>query len=156
MRAVQIFIVFCLLSAAAVAAKKPALVMSDIDGVEHRLVDLQGKWVVINYWATWCPPCLAEIQELELFYAEHQEKDAVVWGVNREDIPVEELKRFIQEQYISYPIFQVKQDAQPEFGAIPGIPTTYLISPAGEVVARQVGGITAKTIEDFIQQYEKR
>ena len=126
--------------------------LPDVKGVEHKLSDFRGKWVVVNYWATWCPPCLTEIPELVDFHEEHKDKDAVVLGVNFEDIGIKGLEQFSEEYFMNYPVLRTKPGPRSELGSIPGLPTTYLISPEGEVVARQVGPVTAKLINDFIEQ----
>lgn len=136
-----------------VALAEPAeFTLSDISGKPHKLSDYRGKWVVVNYWATWCPPCLTEIPELVDFHEDHKDKDAVVLGVNFEDIGVNGLKRFTEEYFINYPILRTKPAPSSALGVIPGLPTTYLVSPEGEVIARQVGPVTAKLITDFIKQ----
>ncbi|MCF6353658.1 MAG: TlpA family protein disulfide reductase [Candidatus Polarisedimenticolaceae bacterium] len=132
------------------------MVLTDLQGVEHSLADYRGKWVIVNYWATWCPPCLEEIPELVQLHNEHKEQDAVVWGVNREDIPLADLKTFVAKQQISYPIFQVSADSSSPLGPVLGIPTTYLVSPEGEVVARHVGLVTVQKLEAFLQQYRNQ
>jgi len=124
--------------------------LPDIQGVTHKLSEYRGKWVVVNYWATWCPPCLSEIPELVDFHEEHKDKDAVVIGVNFEDIGVSGLKQFSEEYFINYPVLQEKPAASSALGPIPGLPTSYLVSPSGELIARQVGPVTAKLITDFI------
>ena len=126
--------------------------LPDMQGVERKLSEFRGKWVVVNYWATWCPPCLTEIPELVDFHEDHKDKDAVVLGVNFEDISINGLKQFSEEYFLNYPILREKPAANSALGPIPGLPTTYLVSPAGEIVARQVGPITAKKIADFIRQ----
>ena len=127
--------------------------LPDLDGAQVRLSDYRGKWVLVNYWATWCPPCLDEIPELELFHARHKDHDAVVLGVNLEDIGLARLRAFVDEQFIDYPILRGGPRGGSELGSVPGMPTSYLVSPAGEVVARQVGALTAKLVEDFIAGY---
>jgi len=124
--------------------------LEDINGVKHHLSDYRGKWVVVNYWATWCPPCLDEIPELVDFHEQHKDTDAVVLGISFEDVSVKKLRRFVDEYFINYPVLRSKPGPSGELGDIPGLPTTYLISPEGEIIARQVGSVTAKLITDFI------
>lgn len=124
---------------------------TDITGKEANLRDYRGKWIVVNYWATWCPPCLEEIPELELFHQNHHAKDAVVVGMNMEEIAPEELATFVEDQMISYPIVANATPAV-AIGAVPGLPTTYLINPQGVVVARQIGPVTIEMIETFMRK----
>jgi thiol-disulfide isomerase/thioredoxin len=135
------------------AQAEPAdFTLPDMENKQHKLSDYRGKWVVVNYWATWCPPCLAEIPELVDFHEDHKDKDAVVLGVNFEDIGIEGLKRFSEEYFMNYPVLRTMPGPSSALGPIPGLPTTYLVSPKGEIVARQVGPVTAKLIAEFISQ----
>ena len=127
--------------------------LPDMTGKEHRLSDYRGKWVLVNFWATWCPPCREELPELEVFHANHSEKDAVVLGVNMEDIGLEPLRAFVDEQFLSFPILRMSPRVSTELGRIPGLPTSFLISPSGEVAARHVGPLTKQVLEDFIQRH---
>ena len=126
-----------------------------LDGKTHRLSDYRGKWVLVNYWATWCPPCREELPELEVFHANHKDKDAVVLGVAMERIKKERLKAFVDEQFLSYPILMMNPAASTELGRVPGLPTSYLINPKGELVARQVGPVTVEDLESFINSESK-
>lgn len=128
--------------------------MTDLQGEELRLSDYRGKWVVVNYWATWCPPCLEEIPELVQFHEDHKDDDAVVIGVNSEDIDIERLRRFVDEFFITYPVVPDRPRHETPLGPLPGLPVTYVVSPGGEVVARQVGGVTGEMIESFIRRWE--
>ncbi len=125
-----------------------------IDGKRYSLSDFRGKWVVVNYWATWCPPCRAEIPDLIEFHEQNKER-AVVLGVAYEQISVERLRKFAKKFAINYPILMVEPGSSEVLGPIPGLPTTYLVSPEGKVVAQQAGMITGKAIEKFIRNYEK-
>ena len=131
--------------------------LPDIQGKQHRLSDYRGKWVLVNYWATWCPPCRKELPELEMFHSQSDGK-VVVLGVNMEAIDHEQLATFVEEQFLSYPILVAGPDPGPDqrLGTITGLPTSYLVSPTGEVVARQVGPLTAEAIRGFIESYESQ
>lgn len=129
--------------------------LPDLDGRAHSLSDYRGKWVLVNYWATWCPPCLEELPELEVFHSGSDGR-AVVLGVNMEEIGERDLRTFVEEQFLSYPILVASARPRPDelVGPVDGLPTSYLVTPGGEVVARQVGQITAEAISAFIERYE--
>lgn len=138
-----------LLLLAGSAVANPDFTLLDIDGKQHRLSDYRGKWVVVNYWATWCPPCLEEIPELVDFHDRHKDRDAVVLGVNMETVTADKLRQFVEENFVSYPVLP-GSPTMDTVGPVRGLPTTYLVAPDGRLVARQVGGITAAGIETFI------
>lgn len=127
--------------------------LPDRTGKIHTLSDYRGKWVLVNYWATWCPPCRKEMPELEAF-AIARDGQAVVLGVNMEDVDDESLREFVEAFDISFPILLAgsRPDDDQTVGPIPGLPTSYLISPEGKVMARQVGPVTAEGIGAFIDQ----
>ncbi|WP_455211531.1 TlpA family protein disulfide reductase [Kaarinaea lacus] len=129
--------------------------LPDLDGKPRQLSEFRGKWVVVNYWATWCPPCLDEIPELVDFHEEHKDKNAVVLGVDFEDIAIPKLKTFVEDYFMSYPILHMKPGPGSELGAITGLPTSFLVSPEGKLVAKQTGPVTAKMIKDFIDGYDE-
>jgi len=139
------------------AADKADCTLPDMAGKAHSLSDYRGKWVLVNYWATWCPPCLEELPELEVFHS-NSEGTAVVLGVNMEDIDKDKLEAFVSEQFLSYPILLAggQPTRSQTLGGIDGLPTSYLISPEGEIVARQVGPVTAKAIRSFINNHDSR
>ncbi len=124
--------------------------LPDIKGVKHKLSDYRGKWVVVNYWATWCPPCLEELPELVIFHETHKDKDAVVIGINFEEVDTEKLKKFIDNYSISYTVLRSAPGPSGALGSIPGLPTSFMINPKGEVVGKQVGQVTGKSIEKFM------
>lgn len=125
----------------------------DTQGKTHTLAEQKGKFVVVNFWATWCPPCREEIPELVLFHDNHKAKDAIVWGVSYEKVNSVKLAQFIDEQLISYPVLPMSPSQVPPFGPIRGLPTTVLVAPDGSVARTHLGGITAKAIEAHMQQW---
>ena len=131
--------------------------LPDMDGRSHSLSDYRGKWVLVNYWATWCPPCLEELPELEVFHS-GAEGRAVVLGVNMEEIDEPELRAFVDQQFLSFPILVASGTPSRDqlIGPVEAMPTSYLVTPRGEVVARQVGQITAEAINSFIERYEQQ
>lgn len=149
-------ILMVLLGAAAVVrAETPEYSLPDLKGETHSLSDYRGKWVVVNYWATWCPPCQEEIPDLIDFYEQNKSKDIVVLGVNTEEISREQLASFAESYLISYPILRSDPIIASPLGPVPGLPTTYIVAPDGEPVARQVGPVTSKQLTDYIERKRK-
>jgi thiol-disulfide isomerase/thioredoxin len=126
--------------------------LPDLNGETRSIADYRGKWVIVNYWATWCPPCQEEIPELVDFHERHKDSDAVVIGVNFEDIGVEQLSSFVDSYLISYPVLRSEPLPATPLGPIPGLPTTYIIAPDGSPVARQVGPITGEQLDEYIER----
>lgn len=120
-----------------------------LNGQQSQLSDHRGKWVVVNFWATWCPPCLIEIPELVMFQEMHEDT-AVVLGVNLEDISTPRLKSKVEELLINYPVIVQGLDKETPFGRVPHMPTTILLAPDGTVAMRQSGSITMETLESYI------
>jgi thiol-disulfide isomerase/thioredoxin len=141
-----------LLAGTASAASEPQpfdFSMQDLDGQTHRLSDYRGRWVVINYWATWCPPCVEELPELAAFQAANP--DHQVLGVNFEDIAPDEVRAFAAEHGINFPVLPTGP-TPPDFAQLRGLPTTQIVNPAGQLVADHTGVVTQRMLEDFIRE----
>ena len=128
--------------------------LSAVNGSKTNLDRYQGKWLVVNYWATWCPPCIVEMPELQSFHNENVDNNAMVVGINAENISQQRLQTFLDDYFITYPNFVSGPTQQSELGLVPGLPTTFLVTPEGEVVARQIGPVTRDMIEQFIQKWK--
>ncbi|OYY40536.1 MAG: hypothetical protein B7Y07_01970 [Halothiobacillus sp. 24-54-40] len=124
----------------------------DVNGKTHALAAERGNYVVINIWATWCPPCRKELPELAEFAKTHAKDHIKVWGlsVDTNQSPAE-LSLFAEENHLGYPIFKTTPNELALFGNVPGIPTTFLINPKGELVARHVGAITGMQLMQMIK-----
>ena len=124
--------------------------LPDVTGQVHRLSDHRGKWVVVNFWATWCGPCMVEIPELMRFHERHKDHDAIVIGVNFEEIETPALEAFIAEMGIDYLVVRAGDTPILPFEPLKGLPSTFFVDPHGELVASHVGPVTGAAIEDFL------
>lgn len=125
--------------------------LTDIDGRIHKASDYRGKWLVINFWATWCAPCIHEMPELEGFYQQHK-ATAVVWGVTFEDSDRDRIVEFVERLGVSYPILGLDQDPLTGYGEVRVLPTTFLIDPEGLFQHRFEGPISA---HDIIEEIDR-
>lgn len=124
----------------------------DIKGNTHKFSQYRGKWVLVNFWGTYCAPCLEEIPDLVAF-ADRHKNDAVVLGMDAGGTPVEDLIEFADENMMDYTIAPVQQSTLTAFGILTGIPTTYIVTPQGEVAARIIGIVDLTAVEQFMLQY---
>lgn len=132
-----------------------------IDDSTHKLSDYigHGQWVVLNIWGTRCPPCREEMPELVRFHDQHKDNDGIVLGIAI-DFPSygyakkQEVADFADDYLIDFTILLSDSSITEKigFGRLEALPSTYLFDPGGKVVAMQVGGITKKILEDYINK----
>lgn len=128
---------------------------TDLTGEKHKLSDYKGKWVIVNFWATWCPPCRHELPDLSDYHLEHD--DVVVIGVNYEPgVKDERLKKFTDVYLITYPITRVNDDIIDELGEPRGLPTSIIISPAGDIAKRITGMVDERSLDKMISSYQEQ
>ena len=128
---------------------QPKLHLPTVDGKIFDLAEQRGHWVVVNYWATWCGPCLEEMPDLSALAALREYIKVV--GVANDDIAPAELQAFLQKHPVVYPIAQVDPAAPPaDFGLAPTLPISWLIDPQGKVVKRFMRPVKAADIEAAI------
>jgi len=127
----------------------PTLVVRTFDGKPWDLKEHRGRWVVVNFWATWCTPCLAEIPDLARFDAERADVDVI--GLAYEEIEHADMVAFLAKRPIPYPIAVLDVYAPPaDFDSPRGLPMTYLIAPDGKVAKNFFGPVTSAELAKLI------
>jgi thiol-disulfide isomerase/thioredoxin len=130
---------------AAKPPERPGLTVATLGGATFDLAQQRGKWVVVNFWATWCSPCLKEMPDLSQL--DEQREDVVVIGLAFEEIDAADLAKFMATRPVHYAIALVDVYAPPGDFPVPrGLPTTYLIDPDGHVAEHWLGPVTSAQI----------
>lgn len=125
---------------AAETVAKPTLSIKTLDGKTFTLAEHKGNWVIVNFWATWCSPCIKELPELSAFVTAHKNVRAI--GLAYEDTEVAEIKEFLTKHPVSYPIAQVDTFEPPaDFETPRGLPMTLIIAPDGSVAKKFTGPV---------------
>jgi thiol-disulfide isomerase/thioredoxin len=132
----------------------PALEVQTFAGAPWSLAQQRGKWVVVNFWATWCTPCLAEIPELDAF--DKSRADVEVIGLAYEEIERPDMEAFLRQHPISYPIALVDvYKGLPDFPIPRGLPMTYVIAPDGKVAKQFLGPVSMPELEKLVSTAPK-
>jgi len=134
------------------AIKVPNFSLVDIEGNVHTDESTKGKYLIINFWATWCPPCLKEIPAFVEFYEQNSDRVEIL-GLDYEQADKKTILEFTDTFMVNYPIilFDDKNGSQfTNFGDVFGMPTTYIYDPEGRLVDFRMGEIDIETLEKSI------
>lgn len=139
---------------AASAAAPLQLSVQTLDGKTFNLAAERGKWVIVNFWATWCSPCLAEMPDISRYVAAHKNVTAI--GLAYQPEPLADVLKFVHKRPVDYPLARIDMQHPPAGWQMPmGLPTTDLIAPDGRLAKRFIGPVTAKLLDAAIAAHGK-
>ncbi|MGN6323587.1 MAG: TlpA family protein disulfide reductase, partial [Dyella sp.] len=147
----SLLLAVCLLAAPVYAAMpaQPSLKVTTLDGKPYDLSAQRGHWVIVNFWATWCVPCIKELPEISQFVKSHPDIRAI--GIAYDDTDPADIRAFLDKHPVSFPMAQVTMDKPlTDFDEPRGLPTTYLIGPDGKVAKHFMGPITPAALSAAI------
>lgn len=130
----------------------PDFTLQDLGGSSFTLSSTKGKVVILDFWATWCPPCRAEIPHFISLYSQYKGQGLEIVGVALDKGGVRDVRPFSEEVGINYPLVIGTQDVTEDYGGIRGIPTTFVIDREGNIVERYEGYRDKEVFESAIKK----
>ncbi len=128
----------------------PELTLTDIQGVSHSLADYKGQVVLVNFWATWCPPCKAEMPTLDAYYNKYKEKGFTIIAINDGD-PASEVIQFVKDYRLTFPVWlDLNYTATDQAFKTLNLPSSFVIDRNGMIRLRWAGEISRKMLEKFV------
>lgn len=126
----------------------PDFELYDLNGNKQEIKDYLGKNIILNFWATWCPPCRKEMPSIEKLYNDTKDTDLLILAVSVDDSSTEKVSKFIKENNYTFKIFHDKKKELGNKFLIRSIPTTYVIDKQGRIKDKVIGAI------DWYEYYE--
>ena len=116
----------------------PVLNARDITGAAVSTANWKGKVVIVNFWATWCPPCREEIPALIALQTKYKDRLQII-GISEDDDAPEKVAQFAQQKGMNYPIVMATTDIITAWGGVPALPTSFVVDPQGRVMTKHMG-----------------
>jgi len=117
----------------------PSFTLQDLNGKMVSLSDFKGKVIVLDFWATWCPPCVKEIPHFIELYEQYKDRGFAMVGISLDSQGVSVVKSFVRKYQVNYPILMTDGRVDKAYGGIPSIPTTFVIDSAGNIRQKYIG-----------------
>ena len=127
----------------------PELTLTDMQDQSVSLVDYRGQWVLVNNWATWCPPCRAEMPELNAYYEAHKDEGFVLVAISSGDTK-DQIAVFTQEYGLRFPMWQDPTSASLRAFRMDYLPSSFVIDPSGTVRLAWTGAVSLETLEKYV------
>jgi thiol-disulfide isomerase/thioredoxin len=118
----------------------------DLDGREISTASLRGKVVILNFWATWCPPCRAEIPDLIALQDKYRDQIQII-GISEDEAPAEVVKRFATDHQMNFPTVMSTPEIEKMFPSVSALPTSFIVDRDARVVQKHVGMMPARMAE---------
>lgn len=132
--------------------KAPNFTLIDSKGAMHTLDDYLGEVIILDFWATWCPPCRMEIPHFQEISEEYKNDGVTVIGVSVDRGGIEVVEPFIQKENVTYPILMAEERVIRDYGGINSIPTTFVIDRKGNIHEKIVGYRNKEFFENIIRK----
>ncbi|MFF5995601.1 TlpA disulfide reductase family protein [Lysinibacillus sp. KU-BSD001] len=124
--------------------------LPNLQGEEVNLSDYKGQIVILNFWATWCPPCKEEMPHMQSFYEKQDDIEIVAVNLTSMDVGLDKVKQFVDAYGLTFPILLDEEDIVGQQYGIITIPTTYIIDREGKVFQEIVGAVDEQMLEEMI------
>jgi thiol-disulfide isomerase/thioredoxin len=124
----------------------PPFSVTDLNGRAISSADLRGKVVIVNFWATWCPPCREEIPDLIALQTKYRDQ-LVVLGISEDEGPIEDVRAFVAQHKVNYPVAMTTPALRKIFRGVVALPTTFIIDREGKIAQKHVGLLNAAVTE---------
>jgi len=134
------------------SSQAPDFTVKDLKGREISLSNYSGKVVFLNFWATWCAPCKAEIPDFIEAYKQYKDKGMEIIGISVDRISQKSVLKFVEKYKINYPVVMGTDKIQKDYEPGPYVPTTIIIDQEGKIRHRHIGYMSKETLKDYFQK----
>jgi peroxiredoxin len=134
-----------------VGAPAPDFTLTDLSGASVSLSGYKGQPVLLNFWATWCPPCKLEMPTLQQHYTDYKAQGLVVVGVEAGE-PRSEVQAFATDQRLTFPILPDEKSTVTDMYRVSALPTTFVIDRQGMIVQQHMGMMTEAQVDEYLAE----